>query len=149
MNTDLYAWAAARCARQECSRRDISTKLVGKGATAAEACEVVDRLVGEGFIDDARYARAFVADKFRFERWGRVKISYMLHLKGLPDDVVDEALQQIDPDEYRAALDEFIQSRRRTVQAPTPYAQNQKIARAAVARGFEPQLVFDRLQAEG
>ena len=131
MNTDLYAWAAARCARQECSRRDISTKLVGKGATAAEAREMVDRLVGEGFIDDARYARAFVADKFRFEHWGRVKISYMLHLKGLPDNVVDEALQQIDEAQYAETLKDFLEGKLRTVRAATPYALRQKVARAA------------------
>ena len=145
MNTDLYAWAAARCARQECSRRDISTKLVGKGATAAEACEVVDRLVGEGFIDDARYARAFVADKFRFEHWGRVKISYMLHLKGLPDNVVDEALQQIDEAQYAETLKDFLEGKLRTVRAATPYALRQKVARAAISRGFEPDLVFQVL----
>lgn len=145
MNTDLYAWAAARCARQECSRRDISTKLVGKGATAAEAREVVDRLVGEGFIDDARYARAFVADKFRFEHWGRVKISYMLHLKGLPDNVVDEALQQIDEAQYAETLKDFLEGKLRTVRAATPYALRQKVARAAISRGFEPDLVFQVL----
>ena len=145
MNTDLYAWAAARCARQECSRRDISTKLVGKGATAAEAREVVDRLVGEGFIDDARYARAFVADKFRFEHWGRVKISYMLHLKGLPGNVVDEALQQIDEAQYAETLKDFLEGKLRTVRAATPYALRQKVARAAISRGFEPDLVFQAL----
>lgn len=145
MNTDLYAWAAARCARQECSRRDISTKLVGKGATAAEAREVIDRLVGEGFIDDARYARAFVADKFRFEHWGRVKISYMLHLKGLPDNVVDEALQQIDEAQYAETLKDFLEGKLRTVRAATPYALRQKVARAAISRGFEPDLVFQAL----
>ena len=145
MNTDLYAWAAARCARQECSRRDISTKLVGKGATAAEAREVVDRLVGEGFIDDARYARAFVADKFRFEHWGRVKISYMLHLKGLPDNVVDEALQQIDEAQYAETLKDFLEGKLRTVRAATPYALSQKVARASISRGFEPDLVFQAL----
>ena len=145
MNTDLYAWAAARCARQECSRRDISTKLVGKGATAAEAREVVDRLVGEGFIDDARYARAFVADKFRFEHWGRVKISYMLHLKGLPDNVVDDALQQIDEAQYAETLKDFLEGKLRTVRAATPYALRQKVARAAISRGFEPDLVFQAL----
>ena len=145
MNTDLYAWAAARCARQECSRRDISTKLVGKGATAAEAREVVDRLVGEGFIDDARYARAFVADKFRFEHWGRVKISYMLLLKWLPVNFVDESLQQIDEAQYAETLKDFLEGKLRTVRAATPYALGRKVAGAGISRGFEPDLVFQAL----
>ena len=142
MNTDWYTWAAARCARQEFSRRDISTKLMNKGAMADEAREVVDRLVSEGFIDDARYARAFVADKFRFERWGRVKISYMLHLKGLPDDVVDEALHQIDDTQYVETLKDLLEAKLRTLWAATPFALRQKVARTAISRGFEPDLVF-------
>lgn len=142
MNTDWYTWAAARCARQEFSRRDISTKLMNKGAMADEAREVVDRLVSEGFIDDARYARAFVADKFRFERWGRVKISYMLHLKGLPDDVVDEALHQIDDTQYVETLKDLLEAKLRTLRAVTPFALRQKVARTAISRGFEPDLVF-------
>lgn len=142
MNTDWYTWAAARCARQEFSRRDISTKLMNKGAMADEAREVVDRLVSEGFIDDARYARAFVADKFRFERWGRVKISYMLHLKGLPDDVVDEALHQIDDTQYVETLKDLLEAKLRTLRAATPFALRQKVARTAISRGFEPDLVF-------
>lgn len=142
MNTDWYTWAAARCARQEFSRRDISTKLMNKGAMADEAREVVDRLVSEGFIDDARYARAFVADKFRFERWGRVKISYMLHLKGLPDDVVDEALHQIDDTQYVETLKDLLEAKLRTLRAAPPFALRQKVARTAISRGFEPDLVF-------
>ena len=106
------------------------------------------RLEAESYIDEARYARAFVNDKFRFDHWGRIKIRYALRQKGVSDFDTDDALALIDDDDYRQALADFIASRRRTTKGDTPYAVNQKIARAAITRGFEPQMVFDALSVE-
>ena len=69
----------------------------------------------------------------------------MLHLTGLPDNVVDEALQQIDEAQYAETLKDFLEGKLRTVRAATPYALRQKVARAAISRGFEPDLVFQAL----
>lgn len=142
MTTDLYTWATARCAKQEFSRADICSKLMGKGASAEEARALTERLVNERYVDDARFAAAFVADKFRFDHWGRIKIRYMLHLKGVADNVVEEALQQIDETQYAETLEAFLKGKLRTTRAATPFALRQKVARAAIGRGFEPDLVF-------
>ena len=142
---DLLRRTAALCVRKEYCASEIVQKLRAKGATPEQAAQMLERLQHEGYTDDLRYARAFVADKFRFEHWGRVKISYMLHLKGLPDNVVDEALQQIDEAQYAETLKDFLEGKLRTVRAATPYALRQKVARAAISRGFEPDLVFQAL----
>lgn len=55
-----------------------SQKLLAKGATPDEVDETLGRLETESYIDEARYARAFVNDKFRFDHWGRIKIRYAL-----------------------------------------------------------------------
>ena len=107
---------------------------------------LLERLVNEKYIDEARYAEAFVSDKFRFDHWGRIKIGHALRQKGIADSLISEALEHIDEDEYRTLLTDFIESKRRTTKGDTPYAINQKIARAAITRGFEPHLVFDLIQ---
>ena len=146
--TDLYLWATSRCAVKEYCCSEIATKLQQKGATADEADALLERLVNEKYIDEARYAEAFVSDKFRFDHWGRIKITHALRQKGIADSLIREVLEHIDEDEYCTLLTDFIQSKRRTTKGDTPYAINQKIARAAITRGFEPHLVFDRLQME-
>lgn len=155
---DHYAWATALCARSERCRSDLATKLRQRGCPADEARQLLDRLEDEGYIDEARYARAFVADKFRFDRWGRIKIRHQLAAKGISAAVIAEALDQIDDDEYLAALTAFITARLGrseepgNEQAADPagrYALRQKVARAAINRGYEPHLVFDRLDIEG
>ena len=148
MKTDYYAWAARRCAQKEYSRAEMMAKLMEKGAAAPEARDCVDRLEAERYLDDARFAAAFVSDKVRFDHWGRVKIRYALHLKGVADDLTEEALAEIDETLYREQLAQYIAAKRRTVAAPTPYQANQKVARSAISRGYEPALVFEVLKWE-
>ena len=146
--TDFYLWATSRCAVKEYCCSEIASKLQQKGATPDETEALLERLVNEKYIDEARYAAAFVSDKFRFDHWGRIKINHALRQKGIADSLIREALEAIDEEEYRTMLTEFIQSKRRTTKGDTPYAVNQKIVRSAITRGFEPHLVFDLVQLD-
>ena len=148
MTTDLYSWATSRCSQKEYCRSEITQKLRTKGATPAEIEALLKRLEAERYIDEERYARAFVSDKFRFDHWGRIKIAYALRQKGIDTNTIDDALAQIDDADYRRSLADFIALRRRTTKADSTYALNQKIARAAITRGFEPQMVFDALDED-
>ena len=144
--TDFYQWATNRCSQKEYCRSELAQKLRTKGATPSEIELLLTRLEAERYIDESRYARAFVSDKFRFDRWGRIKITNALRLKGISSNDIDDALQLITDADYRKTLSDFITSRRRTTHGSTPYAINQKIARAAITRGFEPHVVFDALR---
>lgn len=145
MTADLFAYASSLCARKEYCRSEIATKLHQKGAGDEETMELIGRLEREGFIDEARYARAFVHDKFRHDRWGRVKIRYHLLRKGVSDCDIEAALGEIDEREYRQALAVFIKSRRGASDGEETIRAMQKVARAAISRGFEPNLVYNIL----
>ena len=88
--------AAALCSRCEYAAADIRTRLLKWGLEPQQAPAVLQRLTDEGFLNEQRFARAFVNDKFRFNGWGRVKIAYQLRAKGIGQDCIDEALAQID-----------------------------------------------------
>jgi len=145
MKSDLFSYASSLCARKEHCRSEIAAKLRQKGAAPDETEQLLQRLEREGFIDEARYARAFALDKFRFDRWGRVKIRYQLLRKGVGDCDIEAALNEIDERQYRQALADFIKSRRDTSAEDEPLKATQKIARAAISRGYETNLVFNTL----
>ena len=86
----------ALCARSEQSSGDIELKLVKWGLTKEQAGSVLQRLIDGKYVDDARFARAYVREKFRFSGWGRVKIAYNLRLKHIDNDIVTEAMDEID-----------------------------------------------------
>ena len=150
METDkLYLWATSRCALKEYCVSELRTKLTAKGANPEQVEDIVSRLQNEKYVDEGRYAQAFAADKFRFDHWGRIKISQALRLKGISPEAVQAALgTAIEEDEYRLSLLDFIQAKRRTTKAADSYALRQKVARSAISRGFEPHLVFAALSMD-
>ena len=102
---------------------------------------ILKHLVKEGYIDELRYARAFVHDKVRFAKWGRVKIGQALWQKRIPAGVADEALSRIDEDEYMTALKDVVASRYRQTKGATEYERKMKIMKSVCSRGYEPALV--------
>ncbi len=146
---DAYLWAARRCSLKEYCRHDIVAKLIEKGTSESDAQAVADRLESERYLNDERYLHAFVADKFRFDHWGRQKIVQALRLKGFSQREADEAFREaVSDDDYNEALRDFIAAKLRTAKADTPYALRQKVARSAITRGFEPHLVFNALSLD-
>lgn len=94
----------ALCMRAEHSSGEIKQKLYRLGITGARARRIIENLIINRFINDARFARSFAADKMRFALWGRKKIRLALIAKGIDSDNIAEALDNLDADEYFASL---------------------------------------------
>ncbi|MDR1859924.1 MAG: RecX family transcriptional regulator [Bacteroidales bacterium] len=99
------------------------------------------RLRTEGFIDDVRYTQSFVNDKFTFNKWGRIKIAFMLRQEKIPEAVVNAALEEIDEAVYFTALLSLIREKRKTVRAGNARELHDKLYRYAQGRGFESELI--------
>ena len=82
---DALRRAAALCSRQEQCTGQIREKLRSWNVDAELAQRVILKLHEEKFLDDRRYARFYVRDKFKLNRWGRIKITAMLRQKGIQD----------------------------------------------------------------
>ncbi|MDR1154251.1 MAG: recombination regulator RecX [Bacteroidales bacterium] len=136
--------AMQRCSRREYCRRDIFEKVVSWGCTPVEAREVVDFLVEQRFVDDRRYTEAFVRDKLQFNKWGRVKIAYMLRAQNIDKVMVVEILSEIDELEYRQVLTSELQKKYRTLRG-TAFEIRGKLFRFATSRGFEPEMINEAI----
>lgn len=141
--------AAAYCTLCERCISEVSAKLAAWGVPHGELHEIIERLQQEEFIDEARYCRAFVNDKVRFNRWGRIKIRAALSEKRLPRELVKEAIDNINEEEYMSALAEVIAAKRRELKGKDDYAAQQKIMRYAAGRGYEPSLIMKAINYSG
>jgi regulatory protein len=101
-----------------------------------EQARVMQRLVSERYVDDERYARAFVKDKVRYNKWGRRKVEQALWQKHIDEDIRQRVLDEVDDSEYLAILKPLLQQKRRSTKAANDYELNQKLVRFAVSRGF-------------
>ncbi len=143
-----FSRAAARCSLRECCRSDFRRKFLEGGLSSSEAEAVLRRLEGEGYIDESRYARAFVHDKLAYEGWGRVKMCAALRLKGISDADISAACAEIDEEEYRGVLRRLVRQKRRALTDSESPAARQKIVRFLASRGFEANFVFSELNLD-
>lgn len=138
--------AAALCSSAEHCTADIREKLARWGVTEADSRTIIDRLVQERFIDEQRYAVAFVKDKFRFSGWGRIKMRYALQQKRIDGSDIDHALATLDEEQYNDRLLELLQAKSRSIRDDDPEARRAKLFRFATSRGFESALIFNALK---
>jgi len=90
----------AQCSKREYCSSDVYRKaLKAFDGDREMAGKILQSLQDDKFVDDARYAAAFAREKARLSGWGPAKITYMLAGKGIPRQVVVEALKEIDPEE--------------------------------------------------
>ena len=141
--------AAAYCTLCERCISEVSTKLTAWGVLPGEQEKIIARLIDEKFIDEKRYCRAFVNDKVKFNRWGRIKITAALREKHLPQEHIKEALESIDEEQYQPALKETIDIKRRELKGKDDFAAQQKIIRHAASRGYEPTLIMKTIKYKG
>ena len=127
---------------------EVWKKLDTTDLTQQEKERIVHRLLDEGYVDEARYARAFVRDKFRFNDWGRMKIAQGLRAKQISEAAIRNALTEIDDDDYRRTLRKALQAKQRTLRGSNEYERNGKLIRFALGRGFEMAVVLQELNAD-
>lgn len=132
--------AAAVCARSEQAPGDVRDKLIKWGLSPTDVTQVLQWLTEQDFINEERYAQAFVKDKFAFNGWGRLKIAHQLRQKGIPSEVIEAAMSTIDEEAYCTRLVELLRAKWRTVQGREPHAAWAAMMRFAASRGFESSI---------
>ncbi len=127
---------SALCARAEHSSGEMLEKMRRWQLSEDARERVLDRLIDEKFVDDERFARLFVREKIRFDRWGRRKIEQALYQKGVASDISHRVLDEVDDEAYVAELKKLIAAKRRSVQAESDYEMRAKLTKYALGRGF-------------
>lgn len=142
---EAYSYASELCSKQERCTSYIKEKLT-KFETEPDVLEtVIEKLKSERFLDDNRYATYFTKDKYRFEKWGRIKITYQLKLKKIPNDIIANALESIEEEQYLANLQQIIDSASRKSKETNKYKRDSKIVRMAASKGYESNLIYKLL----
>ena len=132
---------AGQCSRREMCRADVVAKLRQWELSEWEIEEVMDFLERQRFVDDVRFARAYVQDKFRFRRWGKLKIEQQLRQKQLPAPVIAEALAALPEESYDETCLSLLRQKDKSLKEPDPYKRRAKLCRFALGRGFDYEVV--------
>lgn len=130
------------CARGEHSSGEIVEKMRKWEVPEEEQAKIMEYLISNKFIDDSRYALAFVSDKIKYNKWGRRKIDQALMMKGVAEDIRRNALENIEREEYEEILLPLLQSKLRSTDAKNEYELRGKLTRFALGRGFDMDTIM-------
>ena len=135
------------CARAEKSEGDARRLMRGWGVAEKDAEQVLGRLVRDRFIDDSRYAEAFVREKLRLSGWGEYKIRTALQRKRIDRALIDAALAEADRSGMDERLRRQLERKARTAKYSTQYELKTKLIRYGLSLGYDYEAVMDAASA--
>ena len=141
---ELLHKAASYCSISEHCISGVKDKVTAWGMSEDKKHKIIDKLIEDDFINEKRYCIAFTKDKFHFNKWGKIKISYSLKQKGLDSKLIDMALKTIDEGEYEEMLAVLLKNKLKTIKWEYEYEKMGKLFNFAQSRGFESN-VIDRV----
>jgi len=145
---EAYLQLAALCAQAEHCEQEMRDKMKRWEIDESVQNQVIGRLTKERYIDNERYARAFVKDKIRYNKWGRRKVQQALWLKRINEEIQQRVLDEIDEKEYLNILRPLLKQKRKSIKAQSDYELNQKLVRFALGRGFTFDIIRQCLDVD-
>ena len=136
-----YAKMARLCSRSEQCSADIRKKIIAFELVSDVVDEIIEKLKKEKYLNDERYVKAYITDKFRINKWGKIKMRHYLRMKGLPEKMIQNELDEIDEETYKALLVKTMKTKAKTVKKKNKYEKMGQVIRFAQNRGFEPELI--------
>lgn len=143
-----YLKLTALCARSEHCQQEMLEKMRQWGVSQEEQAQVMARLVSERYVDDERFARAFVSDKIRYNKWGRRKVEQALWLKRIDKAIAAQVLDEVDDAEYVSVLRPLLKQKRRSIKAASEYELTMKLIKFALSRGFTMDIIKQCIDVE-
>jgi len=134
--------ASVTCSKSEKCSSDIIANFRQWGLSDEEIANGIYFLIQEKFINEQRYAENFVHDKFRLNKWGKIKIAYMLRQKRIPENLIWESLNNIPNEDYEKTIREILIAKFKTVKGASEHDQKGKLAVFAQGRGFESEIAY-------
>jgi regulatory protein len=131
------------CSKTEMCKSDIYFKLQKLNLNEEETDYIISNLENENFINEERYTGIFIRDKLKFNKWGKIKLRYYLKLKKIPENIINDALDNIDEKEYHDILMSELGKKSKS---SSKTKEKDKLVRFAQSKGFELEMILSALK---
>jgi len=130
------------CAYQERCHKEVEQKLYDLNMIPEAKEHIILHLLQHNFLNEERYAKAFVRGKFSIKKWGKIKIINQLKFKGISEYNIKSSLKEIDSNEYLTTLKAIAEKKLPLIKEANSYKKSSKLAAFLISKGFESELVF-------
>ena len=133
------------CAYQERCHKEVKAKLKDMRMIPEAIDKITVALIQDNYLNEERFAKAFVRGKFRIKKWGKNRIIRELKYREISKYAIDIALKEIDDLEYATVLDQLVKKRVEQVKETNIYKKKKKVADYLLYRGWESNLIYEKL----
>ena len=99
------------CAYRERCHREVVEKLREMRMIPQAIDTIVVRLIEENFLNESRFATAFVNGKFRQKGWGKMRLRRELKQRDISEYLIHQALSGITDDAYQENFEYLAEKR--------------------------------------
>lgn len=137
----IEAW----CAYRDRCHHEVYNKLRDYGVDDEDANALLSHLIQYQFLDEQRFADSFVSGKHRIKKWGRNKIISHLKQKRITSSIIQDALKEIDPEEYLKILHSLALAKWKSKKG-SDFEIKVKVQRYLISKGYEFDLIYNVLE---
>ncbi|WP_457611022.1 regulatory protein RecX [Lutibacter sp.] len=130
------------CAYQERCHKEVEQKLYDLKMIPEAKEKIILHLLQHNFLNEERFAKAFVSGKFSIKKWGRIKIINQLKFKNISEYNIKTALQEIDEDDYIETLGKIAKKKLNLLKEPNTFKKKNKLVTFLLSKGYETELVY-------
>lgn len=138
---------ARLCSQKGYCSFDISQKLYRMNLETEEIENIVNRLNKDNFINDERFARSYIGDKLKINKWGKKKIELSLRQKQVNQSIINKIFKEYSESELNKSLEPVLQKKWKSIKGKTENDKKGKLIRFALGRGFEMKEVIDCMKS--
>lgn len=146
---EIIEKAERYCAMQERCIADVIKKCYDWKLDKEQHAKVIDHLLQHNFIDEERFAFAFVRSKFNFKSKGKNKIMYELKSKKIDSQIIEQAMKQIEDEDYEEKMIKLATSKLKTLQKDDVYKQRTKLIQYLMQKGYEYDKIKSVINIDG
>lgn len=118
------------------TRRQLEDKLRDRGADPQVAARVLDRMGEVGLVDDEAYVEMYVRSRQETKGLASSALRHELRSKGVADEVIDSALEEIDPEREKEQARSLVARRLRTMRGLDREVQTRRLAGFLARKGY-------------
>ncbi|WP_027125605.1 regulatory protein RecX [Gelidibacter mesophilus] len=133
------------CSYQERCHKEVTQKLYTMRMIPEAIDHIVVKLMQDNFLNEERYAKAFVSGKFRIKKWGKQRLTRELRQKDIGKTLITMALQTISDAEYLQAFHALAEKKAESIKETSTLKKKKKLADYLSYRGWESHLVYDKV----
>lgn len=154
MHESTYTFLEAKtkleslCAYQERCQFEIDQKLISWKFPPDQRDQLIADLISNNFINEERFAEAFVSGKFNIKKWGRIKIKSNLNQKFISNYSIQKGLKEIDQEKYWSTIVSLAIKKKIELSSKKGniWDQKAKVYRFLQSKGYESDIASDAIK---